>query len=345
MTQENETINEEQAVEQVDDQAQDTPQSGDAAQDAVESAINDLGLDDDKGDEQTSSDDQPDTSAEVEPEPKSDDAQPEQKSEAVQQKKPQTDDEIEAEMLKGVRSERGRDRLQKMLAERKEARTQLESVQKYIRDSGLDAEGFANTMAIARMISSTDPDMQKKGLQALEVVRTELYKQFGVEAPGVDLLSDHKDLKQKVDDMELTREDALSIMRGRQVEAAQMQEAQRRQEFAAKEQELRGFGERAVKAFSARSQDPSFSAKVDAMQKYFAVPGRLQQFVSTHRPDQWEGALLWMYDNIAVQPTAMPRQDTTPITQHRARSTGTRVTSESQGSAAGVAALMDSLGL
>lgn len=319
-----------------DEQHQDEKPEG--AQGAVESVLEDLGLD------QTEDAPQDDQQDQGQVDPVADNNQPEQKQETPAPKAPEKDADIEADLLKGVRSERGKERLQKMLNERKEARTQLESMQNYIQASGLDADGFANLMGIARLVSSSNPAEQKQGLQALETVRAELYKQIGLEAPGIDLLADHKDLKQKVDDMELTREDALDILRGRNVQAKQVEEVQRRQAIEAKQKELQGFGDRAVKAFSARSSEPAFNAKVEAMQKYFAVPGRLQQFVSTHSPETWESALLWMYDNIAVQPTPQ-RQSATPITQQRARSTGTRVTTESQGSAAGVAALMDSLGL
>lgn len=319
-----------------DEQHQDEKPEG--AQGAVESVLEDLGLD------QTEDAPQDDQQDQGQVDPVADNNQPEQKQETPAPKAPEKDADIEADLLKGVRSERGKERLQKMLNERKEARTQLESMQNYIQASGLDADGFANLMWIARLVSSSNPAEQKQGLQALETVRAELYKQIGLEAPGIDLLADHKDLKQKVDDMELTREDALDILRGRNVQAKQVEEVQRQQAIEAKQKELQGFGDRAVKAFSARSSEPAFNAKVEAMQKYFAVPGRLQQFVSTHSPETWESALLWMYDNIAVQPTPQ-RQSATPITQQRARSTGTRVTTESQGSAAGVAALMDSLGL
>ena len=319
-----------------DEQHQDEKPEG--AQGAVESVLEDLGLDQI---EDAPQDDQQDQG---QVDPVADNNQPEQKQETPAPKAPEKDADIEADLLKGVRSERGKERLQKMLNERKEARTQLESMQNYIQASGLDADGFANLMGIARLVSSSNPAEQKQGLQALETVRAELYKQIGLEAPGIDLLADHKDLKQKVDDMELTREDALDILRGRNVQAKQVEEVQRQQAIEAKQKELQGFGDRAVKAFSARSSEPAFNAKVEAMQKYFAVPGRLQQFVSTHSPETWESALLWMYDNIAVQPTPQ-RQSATPITQQRARSTGTRVTTESQGSAAGVAALMESLGL
>lgn len=312
--------------------------------DPVEQAMKDLGIEtEDRKPEEKPAGDEP--QAKAEPKEQTPEAKPAEAAE--DDGKPKSDDDLEAEMVRGIRSERGRDRVRKMLAERKEARSQLQSVQRYIADAGLDAEGFANLMSIAKLVSSNDPVQRKAGLQALDTVRTELYKQAGIEAPGVDLLTDHADLKQKVDDMELTREDALAILRGRQVEARQVEDARMRAEISAKQQELQSFGTKAMQAFSERANDANFSEKVEAIQKYFSVPGRLEQFVKTHQPAQWESALLWMYDNVhPAAPAAAPaRQTATPITTQRARSTGARVPSNLKANAEGISALIDAMGL
>lgn len=341
------------AAPAVEEPAQVEPQTPEPAQqddtpaekvDPVEQAMKDLGIEtEDRKPEEKPAGDEPQTQAEQKeqtPEAKPAEA-------AEDDGKSKSDDDLEAEMVRGIRSERGRDRVRKMLAERKEARTQLQSVQRYIVDAGLDAEGFANLMSIAKLVSSNDPAQRKAGLQALDDVRTELYKQAGIEAPGVDLLTDHADLKQKVADMELTREDALAILRGRQAEARQVEEVRMRQEISAKQQELQSFGTKAMQAFSERANDANFSEKVEAIQKYFSVPGRLEQFVKTHQPAQWESALLWMYDNVhPAAPAAAPaRQTATPITTQRARSTGARVPSNLKANAEGISALIDAMGL
>lgn len=330
----------EESAAQDDQPQQDDSAGGEQNTDPVEAAMAQLGIET-EGEETPKADDKPAEPQEPEHEGE------EQKPAEDAAPKPRTDDEVEAEVLRGVRSERGKKRLQKIFSERKEARTQIEGVQRLIRDSGLDADGFANMMSIARMVSSSDPAQQKAGLKALDSVRAELYKQAGVEAPGVDLLADQADLQKKVADMELSREDALAILRGRQVQAQQAEEARRRQEIAAKQQELQRYGSAAVQAFSARSSDPNFEGKVKAIQQYFAAPGKLETFVRTHTPDQWGNALLWMYDNIAPTPTqaAPARQTATPITQQRARSVGSRVPQNLRSGPEGIEALMESMGL
>ena len=234
-----------------------------------------------------------------------------------------------------------------MLAERKEARSQLEQVQNYIRASGLDKEGFANMMAIARMVSSADSDMQMKGLKALDAVRAELYKQLGKEAPGVDLLDGYDDLNKKVENMEMSRDDALAIMRGREVMQRREAENQQRAAVAKEQSRLQEFGVTAINAFQARATDPYFAAKVEEIQKYFAKPGVIEQFVRTTAPERWTESLLWLYDHVLPPAgSAAPRaQAATPITTNRSRAVGNRVPQGLQDNEEGIMKLMESMGL
>lgn len=309
----------------------------------VEAAMKELGLDKDP----EPADDEASDGKEEKDENDSADAKKEEDKPASD--KPKTEEEEEAEVLAGVKTERGKERLQKMLAERKQARTQLEQLQGFIRNSGLDMDAFSNLMAIARMVSSPDPEIQSKGLMALDSVRSELYKQIGKEAPGVDLLDGFDDLKKKVDSMELSREDALSIAKGRAVEMRQAGEMKQKQLIAQEHQRLQSFGDTAIKAFQQRSNDPFFSAKVDEIQKYFSKPGMIEQFVRTTPPERWGDSLLWLYDHVqppagsASRPAAVSTG--TPITTQRARSTGNRVPQGLQDNADGIMKLMDSMGL
>ena len=303
----------------------------------VEAAMKELGI---ETEPDVDVGDKPDEEKESEEEEEED-----EKPETPQ--KPKTEAEEEAEVLAGVRSARGKERLQKMLAERKEARSQLEQVQNYIRASGLDKEGFANMMAIARMVSSADSDMQMKGLKALDAVRAELYKQLGKEAPGVDLLDGYDDLKKKVENMEMSRDDALAIMRGREVMQRREAENQQRAAVAKEQSRLQEFGVTAINAFQARATDPYFTAKVEEIQKYFAKPGVIEQFVRTTSPERWTESLLWLYDHVLPPAgSAAPRaQAATPITTNRSRAVGNRVPQGLQDNEEGIMKLMESMGL
>ena len=202
-------------------------------------------------------------------------------------------------------------------------------------------------MAIARMVSSADSDMQMKGLKALDAVRAELYKQLGKEAPGVDLLDGYDDLKKKVENMEMSRDDALAIMRGREVMQRREAENQQRAAVAKEQSRLQEFGVTAINAFQARATDPYFTAKVEEIQKYFAKPGVIEQFVRTTSPERWTESLLWLYDHVLPPAgSAAPRaQSATPITTNRSRAVGNRVPQGLQDNEEGIMKLMESMGL
>mgnify|MGYP000246292363 CR=1 FL=1 len=57
------------------------------------------------------------------------------------------------------------------------------------------------------------------GLGQLDGLRADLATRLGVDAPGVDVLAQHPDLKAKVDGMTLSREDALERIEQNKAEA------------------------------------------------------------------------------------------------------------------------------
>ncbi len=273
-------------------------------------------------------------------------AQPETKEPPKEPKKPLTPEEEDAMLLAGVKSERGKARLQRLFAESRESREQLQAVHNVIQRSGLDREGFANVLEICRLCSSKDSVDQENGLKALDQVRAEIYKAFGREAPGVDMLEGFDDLKKRVEEYGLQRNEAIEIANARRLIAernAQVQAQNRAQQEAQETQRrLQSFGTMAMNAFKERSHEVDFDAKIEAMQKYFSRPGAIQQFVATHRPETWTSALLWMYDNVGVQhrPPESPR----PLTQNRVRQTGTPAVAH-PGTPEGIAARLEQMGL
>lgn len=250
----------------------------------------------------------------------------------------------EADLLACVKSERGKDRLSKLLAEGRQNSETLQAMQRTITSAGLDKESFANLMEISRLVSSNDPQEIERGLKAFEDVRTRMYQSLGREAPGVDLLAQYPDLAQKVNGMTMSREDALQIVQARQAQAA---EKERYAAQKAQQQELtriQSFGEQVQKTFAARSKEADFDARIEVLKKHFSRPGVVQQFVASNPPENWARALMWMYDNVAM-PAAQTAANPAPITQSRARSAGIRVSNVKGGSIDSIEERIRELGL
>lgn len=278
-------------------------------------------------------------------------AEPQEKpAEAAPQppKAPATPEQEEADLVKGVASERGRQRLTQLLREGREARTGLETVRQMVTNSGLDQESFGNLMTITKLCSSSNPNELERGLQLLEEVRASLYRQVGREAPGVDLLAGQKDLQDRVNAMQLNREDALAIARGREAQEAQkakMQaEMQAQQETAAFQQKLEGFKTSTMSALSARQNDLDFQQRIERLVKHF-TPQEIQRFVTEVPPEAWSSTIMYYYDlmgNVAPQ-AVVPRAN--PIVGRPARAAGTRLGVNKKDTPDGIASVIDEMGL
>lgn len=258
---------------------------------------------------------------------------------------PDTDEAI----LASIGSDRGKARFQKLLTERKQYRDQVESFAKQVKDSGLDQEAFGNVLSIARLCSSSLPEEQMKGLELLENVRSSLYQSLGREAPGVDLLKDApEDLRQKVESMAITRDDALAIMRAKRFEQQQAEAQKRQAEMqmsqAQFQQKIATFSKQVEQMFVAKSQELDFNEKMKRISEYFANRDNLMDFVKNTPPERWGAAMMWMYDNMGVV-AKKPVTTTTPITSHQTRTIGNAVPGAMEGSPKSIEQRMKELGI
>ena len=177
-----------------------------------------------------------------------------------------------------------------------EAEQQLEGVRSLVRESGLDQTEFGNMLEMGRLFKSADPKDLQVALQQLDGLRADLATRLGVDAPGIDPLAAHADLKAEVEAMTISRERALEIARLRgtraQVEAAG-KASQEQAQFVKTVQSAAADMDAALKE---RASTPGHQAKVAHITAYFKDPARMQQFVQTYQPNQWKAAILMMYD-------------------------------------------------
>ena len=161
--------------------------------------------------------------------------QQEQKQ-AQQNEAPKTPEEEEAELINTAKTERGKERLQRMFAERKEARQGLETVVTSFRDAGFDGESINTVLAIGRLVSSGNKDDMRKGIAALDKIRANLCAELGEDVALADPLDQFPDLKQSVADLAMNRDQALELVRAREQKQREQQlqlQTQQAQQFEA----------------------------------------------------------------------------------------------------------------
>lgn len=345
---------------EVNEDAQETEQPAEPAVDeeeagrsAIEKAIDDLGIEE-EGDgqkpetQETEEPDAGDAGQKAAPAQQQPVADPAKAGEPAPAKAPATPEQEEADLVKNVASERGRQRLTQLLREGREARTGLDSVRQMVSSSGLDQESFGNLMTITKLCSSSNPAELDRGLKMLEEVRANLYRQVGREAPGVDLLAGQQDLQDRVNAMQLNRDDALAIARGRQVQAQQKAEAvaqaQMQQETADFQRKIEGFKTSTMAALSARQNDLDFQQRIEGLVKHF-TPQEIQRFVREVPPEAWGSTIMYYYDMMGKASPQLAATRVNPIAGRPSRASGTRLGSVKGGTPDSIAAAIDAMGL
>ncbi|WP_116791449.1 hypothetical protein [Achromobacter dolens] len=259
---------------------------------------------------------------------------------------PPSPDQEDAELLAGIKSERGRARVQQIIEARKEAEGEVAAVRELVHAAGMTAETFSQHIEFSRLANSNDPRDLQQAAQMLEQTRADLYRRLGQDAPGVDALSDFPDLAQQVQNMAIPRETALEVARMRreqqtiqaqrqQVQQVEMETAQFHQAVAKAQQSLESY-------VQTRAHEIDHPARMKALETYFSDPRKLQEFATTYQPQQWPAAIRMLYDNVQV---AQPRRAGPAPISSRAASLGRPVTAASQQPEERIMSLIDNMGL
>ena len=229
---------------------------------------------------------------------------------------PKAPEQEEAELLEGVKSERGKERIKQVFAEKKQLEQDITEFRELVKSTGMSAQEFATTLEFGRLVNSGDEKNIRVALEMIETQRAALYQKLGVEAPGVDLLAGHDDLKQAVENMEITRDKALELAKLRKTQADQTQRQQAETERAQSQEQYRQTVQSAATAMEAylqtRAKEADHPSRLKIIGEHFQNPANLQRFVQTFEPKQWTAALQMMYDGIAV-PKAAPTSQPQPL--------------------------------
>ena len=215
-----------------------------------------------------------------------------------------TPEQEEAELLDGVKSERGKDRIRQVFSERKQLESDINEFRTLITDTKMSPEEFAQTLEFGRLMNSGDEKDLRVAFEMVEQQRAVLAQRLGVKAPGVDLLAGHDDLKQAVENMEITEDRALELAKYRKQDAEKQQQIQMQQQSAQSQQQFQQTVQSAATQMEAylntRANEADSPIKLKAISEHFKNPANLQAFVTTYQPDQWVNTLKLMYDNIVV---------------------------------------------
>jgi len=177
----------------------------------------------------------------------------------------------------------------------------VEPFRKTLQENAIQKEQFDQAASVIGMMNRGDFD---GALKVLDEQRRLLALAMGKSVPGVDTLSDFPDLRQRVDQMQITEEDALEIARNRSNDAArrtneQRQTEQRQQQTQQREsqqaeQKAWDDGLQAVDAFCTdmKKSDLDFAAIESKL-----LP-RIPALIEGVPPAQWASKVKALYEII-----------------------------------------------
>lgn len=311
---------EEQVVEQTPDAATEQPQEQQAELSQFLESISE-----DTEPEQSDTEEKADEEPQEKPLPV---------DEAKEREEKTRPEDIEAELLAEVKSERGQSRIRELLSGHKALQQEFEAISSAVAATGLPPAEMAKVLDVCRLITSDDENELKIALQTLDATRADICKRLGIAQPGVNPLDDFDDLKQAVEQMEITEDRALELAKLRRLQSAKQQEFRQQQAVQQQQQEyarqVQGFSTAANALFRQLSvSDPMYKVKEAKIAEALRNPEFVQNMIAKFQPEQWLDQLKFMYDNIQIAPQA-PVRRATPISSRPAR-LGASVSPEATG--------------
>lgn len=241
----------------------------------------------------------------------------EQPAAEVAPAEPATPEQAEEEALADVKSPRGKQRIQQVFAKSKQLEADYNEIRNVILNTGLTPPEFANTLEFSRLRKSDDVADNRIALEMIEATRSELYQKLGIEAPGVDLLEGYDDLKQAVDNMEITKERALELVKYRKQEAITRQTQEQAQRIAqdnTRHHQVLEQGKSQTAAFlESKKNQIDFPVKEKLLKDYFQNAAQRDAFVQNFSPEQWGAAIEMLWNGFAVPQSAPTANVPQPI--------------------------------
>lgn len=174
-----------------------------------------------------------------------------------------------------------------------------ENIMSVLTESKVEPDDFVQLMDFNRRVKTGDLE---GALAMVEDYRVQLLQVLGKDAPGYDplALDQHADLKARVDELSLSREDALKLVRARRIEEAHQQQTQRHQQGQQQQVQVQQ-SQQAALAEVARWEQ-TLKADVDYAKKQDTLASELPAIVRDYPPHLWVPTLERLYRSISVAP-------------------------------------------
>lgn len=193
--------------------------------------------------------------------------------------------------------------------------TAKDNILKTFSDAKATPADLSSLLNLNFMMKSGD---REGALRIIDATRADLLKSLGREAPGVDLLTDHADLKAAVDNQEMTRAAALEVANARRTTAANQQNQSQQQNQQRQQNEVQRTQQTALADIQKWGAEMSAS-DIDYSAREARLTPQIAEIIRDYQPHQWLPTIKRLYATIAVN-----RAPVVPITTNSLRPNGAK---------------------
>jgi hypothetical protein len=169
-----------------------------------------------------------------------------------------------------------------------------------ITETGATAAQYTGALQYLKMVNSRDPEQIKAAINVMQQELTALSRMSGIPVAGVDLLSNHADLKAAVESKQITQQLAEEIAAGREQRTVQTEQSRAAQQTTEQAQAAHQSGVRALNDIGKQlaARDPNYRTKAAEVLKEIQP-----EMVKLH-PSQWAQTFLVAYTTHKPKPVA-----------------------------------------
>lgn len=228
-------------------------------------------------------------------------------SQATQLDRPQADQEADEFKLK--------DRSRQRFVELHDRARVADEWERVVFDTGASPDQLQAALSYLKLMNANDTSSLSKVYEVLTAEMADVARKLGRDAPGVDPIASHADLKAAVESGEIALQHAKEIAAARAEKQFTTQRDTEHVQTAQQAQQTKDAAIQSLNDLGARlqSQDPQFSAKITQL-----VP-KIAEIRANYHPSQWPQQFMSEYLAATIAspspaaPTARPRAGHVPL--------------------------------
>lgn len=185
---------------------------------------------------------------------------------------------------------KSQERFKALVSKNKEVQAKLDSIQQdyeqfqtTVKDAGINGQEFSHLMSYAKAVKTGNTD---QAIQILQAELRDLQIQTGKKAPDVDILDGFPELQERVNNLDITLEDALTIAKAHKAESRMQQDRQAEQATQQQEEAFQQSVKDSAETVT-RMEEQWRKNDIDYPAKSEKILAKISDITKSYHPSLW----------------------------------------------------------